>query len=411
MKTISKFGWYGLAAGLAVSMVGCQGPTVIKADYAVPAQKIADVKKVDVLQLNVSANVRGRLAGDAACNAALVRQLLSMKLYKTGFYRVTDEIWGGEQGSDKIGLLLADAAESGHGYASYSSGGSYSASELCPKCGTICPEHKDTPQGMKVKAALDVELDLVLDGKEIERTENFSLATTSYTVVPAKEVKGVSVPPTSVPAGTTAQQQQVKRTSFACAAKGVLKARISGLKGNDAPVKYETKIDILLPRMVLDSEPTQLKLLAEAVSPAVDQLVAEIAPHTVTTGTAMFKKQFGSAPGFGDIVKNGGFLASRNGDLRVVTLLESLAFDEAIDFVSELIRCNKVQADDLVNYGIALEVTGDHARAEKAYKRATQMNPESAEAAAGVKRMKVILSGAATIAASGNQNKDTSFSK
>lgn len=389
MKKLIDVGAYSLMAGLAAMLAGCASEKIM-VDYTMPARKVTDVSKIDVLKVNVEANVKGDLAGDKARNAALVRQMISDRLYKTGYFRITDDFWGSDEGADNLAQVLKVAEESGHGYASYSSGGNVSASELCPKCGTICPDHKNKPQGMKVKAQLDVVVDLELNSEAKTTDETFSLATTPWVQAKIKE----GMPPTSAPdlASVQTRTETHSVTKYYTQTKGTITAKISGIDGDDAPVEYENTFDIGGEQPVAcDRQPTQLKAFAAAVAPAVAEIVADIAPGKQTRE----------------------LVAIEGGDERVVTLLNATAFGEAADFVKELGRAGKAVGPDYENLGLAYEAMGQLEKALKTFKKVLKMNPgkPSATAKAAVARVEKALAGAAAVAASGQGNTDTKFTK
>ena len=391
MKKLGRSGAYGLAAGLVAVFAGCSTVTV-DLEHVEPARAVKDVEKINVLAVAVKANVTGDMAGDNGRNGALVKQMISDGLYKSGFYRVTDELWGGDEGAEKIGKLLEKQRESGHGYVSFSSGGKVSASEICPKCGTMCPDHTDKPQGMKVKARLDVELVLNLDSHPVQTEQIITLATTPYVPVAVKK----DIPPSSAPnvAAISKRTEKIPVTVYQSSAKGVLKVKLSGVGDDSSPVKYEKSYPISLPDSAKTGvvPETQLKLLATAVSPAIEQVLMDIAPHK-------------------DPSKKVSVPVATDGDPRLVTLLASTAYDETIVFVTELVRGNKALPADLENLGIAQEAKGNYAQAKKAYRAVLASNPDSKGAKAGVERVDAALSSAKAVAESSAKNADIKFKK
>lgn len=414
MKAITKFGLYGLSAGVAVFIAGCQTPP-IEADYVLPARKVADVSKVDVVTIKVDANVDGNMAGNKAMNEALVRQMLSARLYQGGYYQVMDDLWGAKDGPDKMAAILSKAIDAGHGYASYAVGEMIPDSERCPNCGLPCAKCKGLHKGLKAKAELEVKIDLTLDTNEVVDEKEVVLATTPY--VPGKVKEGM--PPTSVPnvAAIRKSKQKVQTKAFKTVAKGTVTARFNGIGGEKAPVKYantfalpickvETKVVNEKPKSALGGfadaaksgivsaavaekgddlaslgRPSQLAALAEALSPAIAEIVADISPYKETRKLVPIK----------------------GGDERVVTLLDAKAFKEAVEFVTEFVRSGNAVAADVENMGLALEAMGKFELAKKAYKKAAKMNPgrSSETAMAGVARMEKILAGNSAIAAAG----------
>lgn len=423
MKAITKFGLYGLSAGVAVFIAGCQTQQ-IEADYVLPARKVADVSKVDVVTIKVDANVNGNMAGNKAMNEALVRQMLSARLYKGGYYQVMDDLWGAKDGPDKMAAILSKAIDAGHGYASYAVGETIPDSERCPNCGLPCAKCKGLHKGLKAKAELAVKIDLTLDTNEAIEEKEVALATTPY--VPGKVKEGM--PPTSVPnvAAIRTGKQKVQTKVFKTVATGTVKVQFNGVNGEKAPVKYantfvlpitktEKKVENAKPKSALGSladaaksgletamgkksdedlsnlgSPSQLAALAEALSPAIAEIVADISPYTETRKLVPIE----------------------GGDERVVTLLNAKAFKEVVAFVTEFVRSGKAVTADVENMGLALEAMGKFELAKKAYKKAVKMNPEqpSETATAGVARMEKILAGNSAIAASGaTKNVGTEF--
>lgn len=383
MKTMTKIGLYGLSTGMAVIFAGCQ-TSFIEADYVLPARKIADVSKVDVVTIKVDANVNGNMAGNKAMNEALVRQMLSARLYKGGYYQVMDELWGARDGSEKIAAILAKATDAGHGYASYEVGETIPDSERCPNCGLPCQKCKGLHKGLKAKAELAVKIDLTLDTNELVEDREVELATTPYVPVKVKD----GMPPASAPnvVAVKKSKQKVQTRVFKTVAKGTVKVRINGVNGEKAPVAYaNTFVLPIVNEKAADrcdlASPSQLAALAEVLSPAIAEIVADISPYTETRKLTPVE----------------------GGDERVVTLLNAKAFKEVVEFVTEFVRSGNAVTADVENMGIALEAMGKFELAKKAYKKAVKMNPDkpSETAKAGVARMEKILAGNSAIAASG----------
>ena len=363
MKNISKFGVYGLAAGLAAFIVGC-GTEKITVDYVMPAKAVTDVSKVNVAAIRVKANVTGNLAGNNKQNAGLVKQLLAMRLYKEGYYQVTDDIWANPKSASELKKALK-AKDSGHGYASLGAMG----------------------QGTE-KVVIDVALDLALDAKPVKKEIPFTLTTVPYK---PKTVDGV---PTSEPDAKATVVENVKKeaTVYEVVAKGTLTAKFAGVNGGDSPQKYENTFQISMPESDrFDSaQPSQLKALAAAVTPAVNGIVADISPYKESRE----------------------LVAIEGGDERVVYLLNAKAFLEVVTVVEKLDVTGKANFADFENLGIAQEAMGDFFSARDAYTKAGKLNPESKTAKDGLKRVQDALAGKKAVKSSGaKENKDTKFSK
>lgn len=365
MKNITKVGVYGLSFGLAALFVGCASEKIM-VDYVMPAAKISDVSKVNVAAIRVKTNVHGNLAGDQKLNAGLVKQLLAMRLYKEGFYKVTDDIWSTPEGADAVHKMIADR-DSGHGYASLGAMG----------------------QGAE-KVVIDLDLDLELASNPVEMAKTFTLTTTPYTKKPGKRGEG-SVSEPNLKAAKVDQVTQ-KVTVYELVAKGVLKAKFVGVNGNEPPQAYANSFNIAIPEddRLDAAPPTQLKALALAVTPAINGIVSDISPCRQTRE----------------------LVAIKGGDDRVVELLNAKAFPEVVTVVERLAVSGKANSADYQNLGIALEAVGELSAAKAAYGVAVKADPESVTAKDGLKRVVDALAGKKAVKDSGaKQDKNTKFSK
>ena len=361
MKNISKFGVYGVAAGLAAFIVGCSTEK-ITVDYVMPAKAVTDVSKVNIAAIKVKANVTGNLAGDNKQNAGLVKQLLAMRLYKEGYYQVTDDIWASPDCAQEFCNALK--AQGASGYSGFIAKGQ-----------------------TKGKVVIDVALDLVLDCKPVKKELPFTLTTVPYK---AKTVEGV---PTSEPDAKATVTEKVKKevTVYEVVAKGTLKAKFVGANGKDSPQKYENTFQITMPKAdCYDSaKPSRMKALAAAVTPAVNGIVADMSPYKESRELE----------------------AIEGGDERVVYLLNAKAFLEVESVVEKLDITGKANFADFENLGIAREAMGAFGQAKFAYEKAAKLNPESETARAGLKRVQDALAGRDAVKASGAKAvKGTKFS-
>lgn len=366
MKTISKIGLYGVATGLAVFLGGC-ATEKITVDYVMPAKAVKDVSKVNVVAIKVNAKVKGNLAGDQKRNAGLVKQLLAMRLYKEGFYQVTDDIWSDVDKAEALAKLMY-AKNPNHGYGeSFLAGGQ-----------------------TKGKVVLELDLDLALDSKPVQKEMSFTLSTIPYK---PNQVKPGEMPTSSPDAKATVVQNVKKPVSvFEVVAKGSLKAKFVGINGKKVPEAYANSFEIKMPEADrFDSaQPSQLKALAAAVTPAINGIVADISPYKESRE----------------------LVAIEGGDERVVHLLNAKAFAEVVTVVEQLAVTGKANFADYENMGIAQEAMGEFNAAKFSYQAAVKANPESITAKAGVKRVEDALSGKKAVKASGaKQNKDTQFKK
>ena len=364
MNKFSKIGLCGLTLALVAALSGCK--TAIKVDRVQPAREVADVSKVDVVRIRVKADVKGNLAsGNAQC-AELVRQLISTRLYKEGFYKVVDRISGDAKGAAELEKMLKGGK---HGYVDLMAMG----------------------QGSE-KVVIDVDLDLTLDAKPVQKEMDFTLKTVPYKVQPVKEGQmPVSVP---VAAATTIQRVKQPVTVFQTVAAGKMKVKFAAPEGKECPAAYAKEFALAMPKedQFGSAQPSALKALAAAVTPAVNGLVTDISPSRTTTEVEV----------------------AEGGDDRVATLLEAKDFSEVAIVVDKLDLINAAVEADYVNLGIAMEALGDFHGAKRAYKKAVDLKPEGKSEAgqAGLRRVETALAGKKAVKASGaKQNKDTKFSK
>ena len=365
MKNLSSSWLYGLSAGVALFAAGC-ATEKITVDYVMPARAVTDVSKVNVAAIKVNANVTGNLAGDNKLNAALVKQLLAMRLYKEGYYQVADDIWADKKVANDLYKQITSKA-SGHSYSGFSA-----------------------DEDNRGKVVIDITLDLALDAKPVKKEMPFTLTTVPYK---EKQVKKGEIP-VSEPDMKAAVVENVKQevTIYEVVAKGTLKAKFVGANGEEAPQEYENTFAVTMPEADRfgSAQPSQLKALAAAVTPAVNGIVADISPYKESRE----------------------LVAIEGGDKRVVYLLNAKAFSEVEVVVAKLDLIGKANFADFENLGIAQEAMGDFSGAKAAYERAGKLNPESQSAKDGMKRVQDALSGKKAVKASGaKENKDTKFSK
>lgn len=360
MKKMFSIGILGLAAGTMMFLAGC-ATEPIKVDYVMPAKAIANVKAVDKVTIKSTAKVTGNLAGDNKLNAGLVKQLLAMRLYKEGFYQVVDDISGDSEGASKLEAMLQEK-DAGHGYATIMAGNQNDA-----------------------KADITLDLEMSLDSNPVKKEIPFRLETINYKQVTDKK----SGAPRGEPTIPVVEKVKKPVTIYEIVAKGKLKVMLRGRKD---PITYSCEFEIRMPEAdQFDSaQPSQLKALAAAVTPAINGIISDISPYKETR----------------DLV------AIKGGDERVVLLLNAKAFPEVVTVVEELQVTRKANFADLENMGIAFEAMGDLLSARDAFKAAEDVNPESETAKAGTQRVKDALAGKDAVKESGaERNKDTKFKK
>lgn len=359
MKTMNKLGLLGLSVGAGLFLAGCGGIQPVKVDYPMPARAVSDVTSVNVSAIRVNAEVTGNCATDNAQSAALVKQLLAMRLYKEGYYQVADDLWCAAEGATKMADILKLTETTGHGYGTYSAAG----------------------QG-KEKAVLEVNFKVELNAKPVEKKVTFKLQTIPYVREPAKPGKA-PISKANMAAMVVEDVEDVV-TVYETEAMGTLTARFVGMDGGPAPVEYSNTFAIEIPEAERGElvAPTPLKVLAAALTPAVNNVVADISPYREV-------REINPVDG---------------GDLRVLSLLQATAFAEAISLVEHLELAELATAEDFENQGLAFEAIGDFNGAKFAYEKAIKLGSSGA-AEEGLERIEKALQGKKEIKQSAELNK------
>jgi len=361
-----------LAALLAA---GCASERVT-ADYTMPARAVADVGAVSLLDIVSAAKLSGnRVAdGDAARAAAIIRQHLSARLYQEGYYRTTDAVWGPDAGGSATVAKLARKNGSRHGYATF---------------GSMAPD---------ATGRLELSLELSVDATREARRETITLKSIPYVVEPGGENK----PPISYP--NPDPNTHVKRDVTAnyevwkVSGSGSLSAKLFDAKRGK--LVYERTFEIAPPDDDTRSDPTLLRAVSAAVDPAIREIVADISPHQESRS----------------------FEVNEDAHPRVV------AFLAAKDYVDTVLEVERLEAEkatagpkddvyepvaaDFENKAVALEVLGEYELAKSSWRKVLALQPDHAEAKAGVKRIENVLAGREAIRGSGAKKAgDTGYKK
>ena len=314
-----------LAAAVAVLAAGCQTRQV-SATYLLPAREVADVRSVDILVIDATANLVGNqaAAGDASRVAALARQMLAAELYKRGFYRIEDAIWGSPDGAAGVGRVVT-LGGSRHGYGAF-------VTEESP-----------------AKATLKLEIDLSYNVAKATQRQTYELTTTPYVVKRPKGLTPFSVPD---PAATQTRKVESSWDSWEWTGRGRLRVSLVP-KGAEEPV-YARDFDLAAPSASGIGVPPCLRAALAALVPVMKEIAADISPS--------YEKR--------------PLLLSKGGDSRATTLLEAGAFTDAIELI-ESIPAENAALGDLENLGVAYEMMGDYGSASGAYERALAKDPEN----------------------------------
>ncbi len=380
----------------AALSAGCSTPAKVSATYLLPARALTDVRSVDVLAIEPVVRLSGNVAeeGDEGRIAGLAQQLLSMQLYRRGFYRTTDSLWGSMDGAAELGSLLVQTG-SRHGYA------------------TLLAEPDPA------KAVLRIEVDLSYDVRKTTKKQTFELKTVPYVIhrpgdgngaigktasaltgatgtlpglgklaaVAQAAAKVESLVPYSLPDSEATTTERVSASWDAWESGGKGRMHVSLVPAGSEEAVYERDFDLKVPSSFGASSPTLARVAAAALAPALEEVVLDISPNTEV-------RQLDLNPA---------------GDSQAVLLLEAGAWTDAIEAI-EAIPDEGRTAADWENLGVAFEVLGDYRAATDAYEKAVAMDPENpaignkmASAAKAAKFRKDIRASGA------KANEDTSF--
>ena len=314
-----------LSAAAVILVAGCKTHQV-SATYLLPAREVADVRSVDTILIDATAKLAGNQAAadDAQRVAALARQMLAAELYRRGFYRVEDAIWGSLDGAAGVGHLVT-LGGSRHGYSVFMT--------------------EESP----AKATLKLEIDLSYNVEKSTQRQTYELTTTPYVI---KRPKGLV--PFSVPDPTATETRKVESSWDSWEWVGRGKLRVSLLPKNAAEPVYTRDFDLSVPSSAGIGVPPYLRAATAALAPAIKEIVSDISPS--------YEKR--------------PLILSDGGDSRAMTLLEAGAFADAIELI-ESIPAEKATIGDFENLGVAYEMMGDFRSASGAYERALAKAPEN----------------------------------
>ncbi len=347
-----------LAAAAAILVAGCETRQV-SASYLVPAREVADVRSVDTLLIDATANLEGNqmAANDAERIAALARQMLAAELYRRGFYRIEDPIWGSISGAADLGRVVT-LGGSRHGYTIF-------VTEESP-----------------AKATLKLEVDLSYNVEKSTQRQTYELTTTPYVIQRPKGLVPFSNPD---PMATQTRKVESSWDSWEWVGRGKLRVTLTPKKAEE-PV-YTRDFDLVVPSASGIDVPSFLRVATAALAPVVAEIALDISPSS----------------------EQRPLLLSKGGDTRAVTLLQAGAFSDAIELIEEL-PAEKVTIGDFENLGVAYEMVGDYKSASGAYERALGKDPENEALRDKMNALAKVAKAKKTVRESGAKaNEDTSF--
>ena len=233
-----------------------------------------DVRSVDTILIDATAKLAGNQAAadDAQRVAALARQMLAAELYRRGFYRVEDAIWGSLDGAAGVGHLVT-LGGSRHGYSVFMT--------------------EESP----AKATLKLEIDLSYNVEKSTQRQTYELTTTPY-----------------VPDPTATETRKVESSWDSWELVGRGKLRVSLLPKNAAEPVYTRDFDLSVPSSAGIGVPPYLRAATAALAPAIKEIVSDISPS--------YEKR--------------PLILSDGGDSRAMTLLEAGAFADAIELIESI---------------------------------------------------------------------------
>lgn len=383
-------------AALAVLAGGCAAPKAVTASYLVPPKALADVRSLDVLAIEATASLSGNQAaeGDDRRVAGIARQMLSMELYRRGFYRTTDDLWGSLDGAAFLGSALMERG-SRHGYPTLVTDSGFA------------------------KATLRIDIELSYDVERSVQRQTFVLKTVPYLVhrpgegngkaekaaqelskassmIPgAEQLRALAdaakkiekLVPYSEPDEESTTERRVEFSWDAWQAEGRGKVHVRILPNGSEDAVYDRTFDLDVPSSAGIGAPGLPRVAAAALAPVLRDVVADISPTSEKRNLSL----------------------NRAGDARAVVLLEAGAWADAEEILGD-IPAEDFTAADWENLGVLREVLGDFKAALDAYEQAIALDPENEElrkklegAAKSAKARRILRESGA------KANKDTSF--
>jgi len=278
-------------------------------------------------------------------------QLVSSRFYDEGFYRTGDIIWGNPAG---VALLKSDYADKNprHGYVRMST------------------------ETIRF-ASLQIEYDLKLETSSYKETRNFVVKDLPYRDVYQDQRLIATAPDyTRMVTNSVNAQSDV----FKAVGSGSLKAVLTDKNGQKVyeksfPLNYQLQISADKHGAL----PPASEMILAMVSPAVEQLVADVSPHREVVSIAY--------PG--------------GGDSGIAKLINAHAYVEASE-ASDAIRSKS--AADYENQGFACEAIGEYSYALLCYQQSLKMASDREFAKQGVERLQKVMAGKALLQGAGKKN-------
>jgi len=354
MKNILTIACGAFAFALVLFSSGCATPVVCSAEFTKPARRIPseDLAKVNTLKILIDSKFGSNipsLAGgqDASFATGVIQENVVASLYKEGYYRVTDVIWGDVNGVNKA-YKNAHVEGSAHGYPSFFT------------------------DSFQQAALLKISFNANVTATEKTQEETFKLTRMPYEV--KTDDKGV---PSSRPKPEQASThvETAPHDVLQIEGKGTISFELTDAEGNlvyqnTFPLAYNSEND--------GSCPTNAKIVENMTAGAIQTFVADISPVKVHNKVPV----------------------NMNGNKEAILLLGAGAYSEAIECLEKL-PADKIKPADYENLGIAFEVIGNMLDAKTNY--------EKANCSAGLARIAEMKAAKKDLKKAEKTNEGTSF--
>lgn len=354
MNRIMTIACATIAIALAFLTSGCVTPVVCSAEFTKPARSIPseDLAKINTLRIQVVSNYSSNIANyggeqDASLVTGIIQENMISSLYREGYYRVIDVIWGNMDGVNHA-YKNAHVEGSAHGYPSF-------ITDSFPRA-----------------ALLKITFEANVTATEKTKSEAYKLTRIPYDM--KTDDKGV---PSSRPNydQATFREEIAPHDLLQIQGKGTLIFELTDADGDlilqqTYPLDYEREDDC--------SCPTNASLIEEMTKIAIKEFVAEISPVKVKNRVPV----------------------NMRGCKEAILLLGAGAYSEAIECLERL-PDDKITIADYENLGIAFEVIGNLIDAKTYY--------EKANCTAGLERIAEMRTSRKDLKKTDKTNDDTSF--
>ncbi len=326
-----------------IILTGCATPdNRLQVDYLMPPREIADLSSISPLSIAAKITLTGNAVSEYDLKSAQndLCGRIAAQLNDEGFCKTVDVLWGDSSGVDGLQQLMKQK-KFPHGY------DLYSASEI-----------------ESARLEVFLEADIKKHKKKTEREAEL-------TYLPYKRDK--SDIPSSSPNYERARvkKQQVEITVYTVDATGKLQAVLYDKSGK---IAYQKEFNSLTYHEQYGYEkiaaiPVNSAIIAKMIMPAIDQIIADISPHTESREIEI----------------------NEDGNKKTVLLLKAHAYTEAIKLLDEIISEGDPKIADVSNMAIALEVIGEYQAASDFWQQGLEIDKSNEVAQLGMQRVEQII--------------------